>query len=710
MSTEAAACSGAADARRPRASHCRVLWQACASDIGAGAEAALESGATDSNKNSTELSMTTFRLSALALALAFSAAVQADAATAKPASDSTRTLNQAWLQRLPFEDQTSFADARRGLIEAFAGRVENAKGQVVWDRMAYNFLDGNAAPASVNPSLWRMAQLNNIAGLFEVRERIYQIRGMDLSNMTIIEGDSGLILIDPLISAETARAGLELYYRHRPRKPVRAVIYSHSHVDHFGGVRGVIDEADVKAGKVRVIAPEGFYEHAVSENVLAGPAMMRRAQYMYGSLLPRGERGQVDAGLGKSTPVNATVTLIAPSELIAQPLETRSIDGVEIEFQLTPGTEAPAEMNLYFPQFKTLCMAENATHTQHNVLTLRGALVRDPKIWSHYLGESLARYGDEAEVLFAQHHWPTWGGDRIREYLADQRDMYAFLDSQTLRLINQGLTSTEIAEQLQSLPPRLARKWYSRDYYGSLSHNVRAVYQRYMGFYDGNPANLDPLPPEAAGRRYVAAMGGAAAVLDTARQAFAAGDYRWSAQLLNHLVFAEPDNRAALELQADTLEQLGYQSENATWRNIYLSGAQELRQGVNPQRAGNGAPDMVRALTPSMFFDYLAVRIDALQAADEDLRINWRFTDLEQEHALTLRHGVLTHRSGERHAQADIELSMSKALLDRIALKQTSFAQATKDGAIVVSGERQKLFKLLGGLEQPKSNFNLVTP
>ncbi|KAF1052884.1 MAG: putative alkyl/aryl-sulfatase YjcS [Stenotrophomonas maltophilia] len=315
----------------------------------------------------------------------------------------------------------------------------------MWNRQAYDFLDDKPAPDTVNPSLWRIAQLNNIAGLFQVSERIYQVRGLDLSNMTLIEGDSGLIVIDPLISAETARAGLDMYYRHRPHKPVVAVIYSHPHVDHFGGVRGVIDEAEVKAGKVRIIAPEGFYEHAVSENVLAGPAMMRRAQYMYGAILPRGERGQVDAGLGKGTPANATVTLIAPTELIAQPLESRDVDGVKIEFQMTPGTEAPAEMNLYFPQFRVLCMAENATHTQHNVLTLRGALVRDPKIWAHYLDAALVRYGDKADILFAQHHWPTWGGEHIREFLADQRDMYAFLDSQTLRLINQGLTPTEIA-------------------------------------------------------------------------------------------------------------------------------------------------------------------------------------------------------------------------------------------------------------------------
>lgn len=651
------------------------------------------------------------RLSALALALLSCGVVYADsAATGKPATAITAELNQAWLQRLPFSDKTDFDDARRGLVEAFDGVIANTEGKEVWNRRAYNFLDGNEAPASVNPSLWRIAQLNNIAGLFEVGERIYQVRGMDLSNMTVIEGDSGLILIDPLISAETARAGLELYYKHRPRKPVVAVIYSHAHVDHFGGVRAVIDEADVRAGKVRVIAPEGFFEHAVSENVLAGPAMMRRAQYMYGSLLPRGVQGQVDAGLGKGTPSNATVTLIAPSEVISQAVETRTVDGVEIEFQLTPGTEAPAEMNMYFPQFKTLCMAENATHTQHNVLTLRGALVRDSKVWAHYLDDALVRYGDKAEVLFAQHHWPTWGGARIREYLADQRDMYAFLDSQTLRLINQGLTPTEIAAKLTTLPPRLAGKWYSRDYYGSLSHNVRAVYQRYMGFYDGNPANLDPLPPEEAGKRYVEAMGGAEAVLVQARKAYEAGDYRWAAQLLNHLVFAEPGNPAAHALQADTLEQLGYQSENATWRNIYLSGALELRQGVAQGKVRNSAPDMVRALTPSLFFDYLAVRIDAMKAADEDLLINWRFSDLGEDYALTLRNGVLTHRNGARHAEPDVSLSMTKALLDRIALKETGFLKESMIGGIDIDQGRIKLLRLLGGLDEANPQFNLVTP
>ncbi len=448
-----------------------------------------------------------FSLSMLALALL--APLPSLAATAaKDATPATQASNQQWLQRLPFEDRVDYETARRGLVERFDGPVATADGKTVWNLAQYAFLEPAQSPATVNPSLWRIAQLNNIAGLFKVTEGIYQLRGLDLANMTIVEGQDGLIVIDPLLAVETAKAGLELYFKHRPRKPVTTVIYTHPHVDHFGGVRGVINEADVKAGKVQVIAPEGFFEHAIGENVLAGPAMKRRAQYMYGAPLPRGPRGQVDAGLGKGVPANATVSLIAPTLEISQPLQRMTLSGVEVEFQLTPGTEAPAEMNIYFPALRALCMAENATHVQHNVLTLRGALVRDPKVWAHYLDQSLVRYGNQAEVVFAQHHWPTWGGATIRDYLADQRDMYAFIDSQTLRLINQGQTPMEIAQTLASLPPRLASKWFSRDYYGSLSHNVRAVYQRYMGFYDGNPANLDPLPPQAAGKRYVAAMGG----------------------------------------------------------------------------------------------------------------------------------------------------------------------------------------------------------
>ncbi|UTL79479.1 alkyl/aryl-sulfatase [Pseudomonas putida] len=643
------------------------------------------------------------------LALALPSAVLAQA-PAKDATDLTRQSNQQWLQRLPFDDRADFDNARRGLLESVDQAVLNADGKTVWDLQRYAFLKGEA-PATVNPSLWRIAQLNTIAGLFKVTDRIYQVRGLDLANMTLIEGEHGLIVMDPLLSVETARAGLAMYFRHRPQRPVVAVIYTHPHVDHFGGVRGVVDEADVKAGKVQVIAPDGFFEHAISENVLAGPAMKRRAQYMYGAPLPRGARGQVDAGLGKGVPANATVSLIAPTRLIEKPFETLRIDGVDIEFQLTPGTEAPAEMNLWFPAFKALCMAENASHVQHNILTLRGAQVRDAKVWAHYLDQSLLRYGDQAEVVFAQHHWPTWGGAAIREYLADQRDMYAFLDSQTLRLLNRGLTPTEIAAELTSLPPRLASKWYSRDYYGSLSHNVRAVYQRYMGFYDGNPATLNPLPPSEAGQRYVAALGGSERVLTLAREAYGKGDYRWVAELTRHLVFAQPENSAARDLQADALEQLGYQSENATWRNAYLTGAQELRNGVAAGASkGGSADDLVRALTPTLFFDYLGVRVDAAKAAEQDLTINWRFTDLNEDYALTLRNGVLTHRDHAQHAKADVQIKMSKATLDRIALKQTGFLKEAKAGGIDISGERMKFMRFMAGLDEPDGRFNIVTP
>ena len=643
------------------------------------------------------------------LALALPSAVLAQA-PAKDATDLTRQSNQQWLQRLPFDDRADFDNARRGLLESVDQAVLNADGKTVWDLQRYAFLKGEA-PATVNPSLWRIAQLNTIAGLFKVTDRIYQVRGLDLANMTLIEGEHGLIVMDPLLSVETARAGLAMYFRHRPQRPVVAVIYTHPHVDHFGGVRGVVDEADVKAGKVQVIAPDGFFEHAISENVLAGPAMKRRAQYMYGAPLPRGPRGQVDAGLGKGVPANATVSLIAPTRLIEKPFETLRIDGVDIEFQLTPGTEAPAEMNLWFPAFKALCMAENASHVQHNILTLRGAQVRDAKVWAHYLDQSLLRYGDQAEVVFAQHHWPTWGGAAIREYLADQRDMYAFLDSQTLRLLNRGLTPTEIAAELTSLPPRLANKWYSRDYYGSLSHNVRAVYQRYMGFYNGNPATLNPLPPSEAGQRYVAALGGSERVLTLAREAYGKGDYRWVAELTRHLVFAQSDNSAARGLQADALEQLGYQSENATWRNAYLTGAQELRNGVAAGASkGGSADDLVRALTPTLFFDYLGVRVDAAKAAEQDLTINWRFTDLNEDYALTLRNGVLTHRDHAQHAKADVQINMSKATLDRIALKQTGFLKEAKAGSIDISGERMKFMRFMAGLDEPDGRFNIVTP
>jgi alkyl sulfatase BDS1-like metallo-beta-lactamase superfamily hydrolase len=628
-----------------------------------------------------------------------------------PVAPSAQTIasNAAVLKQLPFSDRTDFESISKGLIAPFKSQIKDASGKVIWDVQAYDFLAKDQAPESVNPSLWRLAQLNAHAGLFEVSPKLYQVRGLDLANMTIIEGDDGLIIIDPLTMAETAKAALDLYYANRPHKPVAAVIYSHTHVDHFGGVRGVIDEADVKAGKVKVFAPAGFMEHVMSENVMAGNAMSRRAQYQFGSLLPRGENGQVDAGLGKSSPTGGTVTLIPPTDLIAKELETRTIAGIQFEFQLTPGTEAPAEMNMYLPELKALCMAENATQMMHNVLTPRGAQVRDAKAWSQYLDDSLARYGDKADVLFAQHNWPTWGGERIRTFLADQRDMYAFLNDRTLHLLNQGLTPQEIADTITKLPGSLDQKWYTRGYYGSLSFNTRAVYQRYMGFYDGNPANLNPLPPVDTAKRTVEAMGGGAAVLDKMRKAMASGDYRWAAQLGNQLLFAEPDNAEAHKAQAETLEQLGYQSENATWRNMYLTGAMELRNGVPPHAGTSVSVDMVRAMSPEMFFDYLAVRLDSDKAVNHDLTLNWTFDDLQKDFNLTLRNGVLTHRAGLNPA-ADASVSLSKDTLEKISLKQLDFPTAMQKGLIKLQGNGKKLGELMGSLDTFGPQFNIVTP
>ncbi|NUA29994.1 alkyl/aryl-sulfatase [Cupriavidus basilensis] len=628
-----------------------------------------------------------------------------------PASSVTVQANAAWLQALPFGDRQDFEDAHRGLVARFPeSTIRGADGRVAWDFNAYAFERADAAPATVNPSLWRLAQLNNEAGLFKVTDRLYQVRGADLSNMNIIEGDTGIIVMDPLITAETAHAALALYYAHRPRKPVVAVIYTHSHVDHFGGAKGIVSEADVKAGKVAVIAPAGFMEEAISENVLAGNAMSRRAQYMYGTSLPRSATGQVDAGLGKATS-RGTVTLLAPTDLISKTIDTRRVDGIDIEFQLTPGTEAPAEMNLYFPQLRTLCIAENAARTQHNILTIRGAQVRDAKAWSFYIGQALARYGERSDILIAQHHWPTWGKARINEFLSDQRDMYAYLNDQTLRLMNHGLTPMDIADTLRKLPEPLASKWYARDYYGSISHNVRAVYQRYLGFYDGNPAHLNLLPPVQGAKKTIEWMGGADAVLAKAREAYARGEYRWVAQIGNELVFAEPANTAARALQADALEQLGYQTENATWRNAYLTGAQELRNGVKRSApGGTTSADLVRALTVPHFFDYLAVRLNADKAAGKAMTLNWIFTDLQERYAMTLRNSALTYLADSQSPQPTATITLDKATLDRISLKQLTLPEAIRDGSIRIDGNPQAVASLFGMLDTFDGYFSIVTP
>ena len=560
----------------------------------------------------------------------------------KPPTAIIAAANRSHAESLPFVDTRDFQDADRGFIGALQPCVITAADErVVWDNDSYNFLNGDA-PDSVHPSLWRQSQLCAKQGLYEVVPGIYQVRGLDLSNISFIEGDTGIIVIDPLVSTETAAAALALYRQHRGEREVRAVIYTHSHVDHFGGVLGVTSQADVDAGKVAIIAPEGFTEHAVQENVYAGTAMARRAAYMYGAVLDRGPQGQVGCGLGQA-PSLGEVALIVPTVDITSTGETHTVDGVDIEFQMAPGTEAPAEMHFYFPQFRALCMAENATHNLHNLLTLRGALVRDPHGWAGYLTEAIDTFADRADVVFASHHWPTWGHDNIVEYLSLQRDLYAYLHDQTLRQLNQGYTGSEIAEMFQ-MPPALEKAWHTHGYYGSVSHNVKAVYQRYMGWFDGNPARLWQHPPEASGPRYVAALGGIDRVVELAQQAFDGSDFRWAATLLDHAIFTDEQHGAARELYADTLEQLAYGAENAVWRNFFLSGATELRVGNFGTPTQVASPSLVAQLTPEQMFDTFAINIDGPRAWDLDLAVDVTFADVATNYRLALRNGVLVHR------------------------------------------------------------------
>ncbi len=578
-----------------------------------------------------------------------------------PASAHTRAVLAEAAQGLPFEDREDFEDATRGLIASVPKLVlRNARGRVVWDMDSYGFVgahDGieseapserrgdapgqpgggslgpanDEAPDTVHPSLWRMAKLNGLHGLFEVVPYIYQVRGYDISNVTFVEGETGVIVIDPLVSTECAAAALALYRAHRGERKVSAVIYTHSHVDHFGGVKGVVCAEDVQAGRVPIWAPAGFLEHAVSENVLAGTAMARRAGYMFAPALERGPRGQVDAGIGKTTS-SGSITLIAPTHDVTYTGQERDIDGVRFCFQLVPDSEAPAEMNFGFPDLGVLCVAENAVHCMHNVLTPRGAPVRDALRWSKYLGEAIELFGESTDVMFAQHHWPRWGKQRVIEHLARHRDMYRYLHDQTLRLANRGLTPTEIAAEVR-LPPSLERTWSCRSYYGTVSHNVRAVYQRYLGFFDGNPAHLDPYPPVQAAQRYVDLAGGIEALLATARAAFAEGDYRWVAELCSHAVFADPECSEARELQAQALEQLGYQAESAVWRNLYLVGAHELRHGPPAAPSGRNvaSADVAKALSLEQLWDAMGVRLDGPRAWDAEIVLAWDFTDVGEQ-------------------------------------------------------------------------------
>jgi alkyl sulfatase BDS1-like metallo-beta-lactamase superfamily hydrolase len=628
----------------------------------------------------------------------------------KDATPITQARNRALLDVLPFEDTQDFEDAGRGFLGTWPeAEIRNEQGRVVWSLADEPFMGDDEAPDTVNPSLWRQAQLNKLHGLFQVTDRIYQVRGFDASNMTLIEGDSGLIVIDPMISTETARAGLDLYHRLRGQRPVTAIIITHCHVDHYGGVQGIVTEDDVRSGRIEIIAPDQFMETVVAESVLPGPARNRRQQYQFGSLLPRGPRGQVDIGMAK-TLSRGTVSLIPPTRSIKDPIETHRIDGVEIVFQLAPQTEAPAEMHMFYPAFRALNLAENATHSMHNVYPIRGAEVRDANIWARYLNEALDRFGPDTDVVFAQHQWPVWGNQRVLDYLGKQRDLYKYLHDQTVRLMNHGYKADEIAERLV-LPKSLEHVWHVRGYYGTLSHNAKAVYQRYLGWYDANPAHLNPLPPVERGRKYVEYMGGAAAVIEHAREDFARGEYRFVAEAMSHVVFADPSNTDARRLGADALEQLGYAAESGTWRNAYLFGTQELRQGLNgPGGRALPNPFTVRAMSLDFVFDYLGVRLNGEKAEGKSLAINWVFSDLGRRYMTTLSNSALTYLADRASDRADATVTLDREVLTRLILQQTSLIDAVQQGLIGVEGDAATVAELFSLFDDFSPMFEIVEP
>ena len=617
------------------------------------------------------------------------------------------TLDEA--RRLVAEDdRKDFDFASCGFIATRADPVikHESGGRAAFDLSAYRFLEGEA-PESANPSLWRQAQIVTKHGLFKVADRIYQVRGFDVSTVSFIDAGAGWIVVDPLTTTEVARAALELISQHVAQKPVLAVIYSHSHVDHYGGVGGVTNAADAAAGKVKIIAPEGFLEHAVSENIIAGPAMLRRARFQFGFTLPCCAEGEMTSGLGPR-PSLGSLSLIAPTDLITHTGQEITVGDVTMVFQLTPGTEAPAEMNFHLPQFRAVFMAENANLTMHNLLPARGALVRDAKAWADYLTESIRLFGDKSDVMFAAHGIPRFGQSEIVAFLNQHRNAYKFLHDQSVRLMNNGLTAPEIAEELK-LPDVLAKQWFNRGYYGTMSHNAKAIYQRYLGWYDANPANLNPLPPVPAAKKYVAAMGGADAVMTLATDAVSSGDLRWASTLLNHVVFADEKNQAARDQLADIYTALGFEAEAGTWRNIYLTGAQELRTGPVQLPPGGFSPDVLSATTTSMLLDFAAVRVNPEKAA-QSFKLNLELTDRDEIHLITVGSGVLIHEAGVRDKNAVATVRMKRPDLLMTLFAGVPFQPRIESGDIVIEGDAALYAALVGLIEPLTPNFPIVTP
>ncbi|WP_425318030.1 alkyl/aryl-sulfatase [Pseudomonas nitroreducens] len=651
------------------------------------------------------------RLSAAVLLAGLCPGLLIAAEQPKPPTSFTEAAQEQVRQTLPFSDRADFDRVEKGLIKRPDNLViKNDDGSVAWQLGDYDFIKAAKDLGSVNPSLMRQAQLNLSYGLFKVTDGIYQVRGYDLANTTFIEGKTGWIVIDTLTTPATSKAAYALVSQELGQKPIRAIIYSHAHVDHFGGVKGLVSQEQVDKGEVQIIAPKGFMEAAIKENVMAGNAMIRRATYQYGTVLPKGPQGQVDMAIGKGV-AHGPLSIIAPTKLIEGELQDLEIDGVPFTFQNTPGTESPAEMNVWLPQQKALLMAENVTATLHNLYTLRGAETRDPLGWSKYINEALHRFGDKAEVMFAVHNWPRWGHEDIVRTLEKQRDMYGYLNDQTLYLANNGVTINQIHERLK-VPPELANEWFNRGYHGSVSHNVRAVVNKYLGYYDSNPATLNPLAPEDSAKKYVEFMGGADHLLQMAKASFDKGEYRWVVEVVNKLVFADPTNQAARNLQADALEQLGYQAENAGWRNSYLVAAQELRNGVprNLPSLRVSNPDALAAMDTGLLFDYLGVRMNAQKAEGEDFSINLVLPDKNEQYLLELKNSHLNNIKGVQSESAGQTVTIDRADLNRLMLKEVSPVRLVFEGKLKSSGNPLLLAKLFGMLDDFDFWFDIVTP
>lgn len=642
-----------------------------------------------------------------ASALVLSAtSISAQDLTPKPASPATKAAQARANAALPKETGQDLEFANRGFVATAADPViRNAKGDPLWNMGAYGFVK-DTAPETVNPSLWRHMTVLNKHGLFKLSDGVWQVRGFDVSNMTLIAGKTGWIVIDPLTRREAAAAAMALVDANLGKKPVSAVIYTHSHSDHFGGVRAIVSADDVKAGKVTIIAPEHFIEEAASENVIAGPAMGRRAQYQFGTALKPGAQGQMGSGIGMGLS-GGEITLIAPTDIVRKTGETRDIDGVALEFQMVPETEAPAELNVMLPGLRTLIVGEIAVCSMHNILTPRGALVRNAAKWAGFLTEALRLYADRSDQVGMSHCWPHFGKDEVRRFLTVQRDTYKFLHDQSVRMMNKGMNATELAEQIAP-PPALAAEWSARGYYGTWNHNSKAIYQRYLGWYDANPANLNAHIPTERGKRYVAAIGGAAKVMALAKTAMAGGDYRWSSDLLNQLVFAEPGNAAAKALLADSYEQQGYQAEGSLWRNMYLMAAQELRQGVKTADTGVSI-DMVSAIPTGIMLESIATRLDPAAIGDKRLTMNFVFADKDEKAAVSVGNAVMVSEMGEAHAAPQATLTGPRQLFLALFFLKAPLA-ALEGAGLKVEGDRAAITALQAAIETPDAGFAIVTP